>query len=72
MGTRVLPEKKQKQKPQLSILPPVAEEERGQLENEEAQVIHQVQRTTATVNKKQSKNNKKHLRTEKMEVKPVT
>ena len=36
LGTRVLPERKQKQKPQLSILPPVAEEERGQLENEEA------------------------------------
>ena len=35
LGTRVLPERKQKQ-PQLSILPPVAEEERGQLENEEA------------------------------------
>ena len=36
MGTTFLPEKKQKQRPQLSILPPVAEEERGQLENEGA------------------------------------
>ena len=36
LGSRVLPEKKQKQRPQLSILPPVAEEERDQLENDEA------------------------------------
>ncbi|CAE7812347.1 GIP [Symbiodinium sp. CCMP2592] len=36
LGARVLPEKKQRQRPQLSILPPVAEEEREQLENDEA------------------------------------
>ncbi len=36
LGTRVLPEKKQKQRPQLGILPPVAEEEQLQLENDEA------------------------------------
>eukprot|EP00439_Symbiodinium_sp_Y106_P081421 s148_g20.t1 len=36
LGTRVLPEKKQRQRPQLSILPPVAEEEQLQLENDEA------------------------------------
>ncbi|CAE7229693.1 GIP [Symbiodinium sp. CCMP2592] len=36
LGARILPEKKQRQRPQLSILPPVAEEEREQLENDEA------------------------------------